>query len=83
MAMGIPVVCNSGVGDVEEIMGKTKAGIAVKDFSEQSMIKAVQEIDTLFSADRKFIRQQALNFFSLEEGVNQYESVYRKIFSSA
>jgi glycosyltransferase involved in cell wall biosynthesis len=80
MAMGIPVICNSGVGDVEAIMQKTQAGVALKDFSEPEMKRAIEAINSLTSKDRNEIRQEALKYFSLEFGVEKYAGVYEKLF---
>tara|TARA_B110001452_G_scaffold95880_1_gene79260 strand:- start:718 stop:861 length:144 start_codon:yes stop_codon:yes gene_type:complete len=35
MNLGIPIIYNSGVGDVNEIMGKSIPELLVKDFSNK------------------------------------------------
>ena len=80
MAMGIPVITNSGVGDVKEIVEKYDAGYVLDSFSENEM-KAV--IKTIVSNEKKFdnnkIREGAAEFYNLDKTVNTYQQVYKKI----
>ncbi|WP_462252926.1 glycosyltransferase [Ferruginibacter sp.] len=80
MAMGIPVITNSGVGDVKEIVEKYDAGYVLDSFSESEM-KAI--IKTIVSNEKKFdnnkIREGAAEFYNLDTTVNTYQQVYKKI----
>jgi glycosyltransferase involved in cell wall biosynthesis len=76
MFMGIPVVANAGVGDVEEILNETGAGVCVKDFSDAELRKAVSKISL---GDKADIRQAGMQYFTLESGVEKYLDVYRKL----
>lgn len=76
MAMGIPLVCNSGVGDTDEIVERYKAGIVIKDFTPESYRAAFTE-DHTFDIDG--IKTGANDYFSLTEGVSRYLSVYKAI----
>jgi glycosyltransferase involved in cell wall biosynthesis len=80
LSMGIPVVCNSGVGDVEEIVTKSNTGVIVNDFKQTTLREAAKEI-LKFPKGIK-LREKAdsvIDFFSLEEGVKRYASVYEKV----
>jgi len=81
MAMGIPVITNSGVGDVKEIVQKYNAGFVVEDFEETSFEKVIDEIISGKSLDREAIRRGAVEFYSLDKAVSKYSEVYGKIFS--
>jgi glycosyltransferase involved in cell wall biosynthesis len=76
MFMGIPVVANAGVGDVEEILNETGAGVCVKDFSDAELRKAASKISF---GDKADIRKAGMRYFTLESGVEKYLDVYRKL----
>lgn len=76
MAMGIPLICNSGVGDTDEIVLKYKSGKVITDFNEESYKKAI--LDEVHF-DTKEIENGAKDYFALEEGVKRYLSVYKAI----
>lgn len=76
MAMGIPVVCNSGVGDTDVIVHKYHSGIVIDTLTEAGYENALN-LDTAF--DRTGIIQGAKEYFSLEQGVNRYLKIYTEI----
>ncbi|HET6996471.1 MAG TPA: glycosyltransferase [Chitinophagaceae bacterium] len=78
MGMGIPVISNAGVGDSSAIIEKYKSGIVINDFSEAAYGEAMERLQN-FSEDRESIREGALHYFSLDEGVKKYLQVYRQI----
>lgn len=79
MAMGIPVIANTGVGDSKEIIEKYKSGIAV-DLSKNNVFQEVaNEVNSLSGLDRNLIKQGAKEYFSLEMGVKNYNKVYELI----
>lgn len=78
MAMGIPVICNSGVGDVESIIRETQSGILIDKFNEEKYTYAVQHIENLVMQPKLKIREGALRLFSLEQGIHNYEKVYSR-----
>lgn len=75
MAMGIPLVCNAGVGDTDLIVQKYHAGGIVEDFNDEEYQHA---IDTLDFNKEKSIRG-AEEFFSLQSGVTKYYDIYKTI----
>jgi len=76
MALGIPIICNSGVGDVDEIIQSSGAGIIVRNFNEDEMDRAALEIERLISIPKEKIRRGAENFFSLQYGIEKYHRIY-------
>lgn len=76
MAMGIPIVCNSGVGDTAGIIQKYHAGSVIDTFNEESYAKAIKEL-TAF--DRESAIKGASTYFSLKEGVDHYYNIYKKL----
>jgi len=82
MAMGIPLICNTGVGDTDQIVKDWSAGCLVNSFNARSYEKAVESIGkTYFNKEQ--IREGAIRYFSLEKGVNAYEEVYRSLTNAA
>jgi glycosyltransferase involved in cell wall biosynthesis len=78
--MGIPVVCNSGVGDVKEIVTKSNTGVVVDDFNTSTLRDAAKKILNYPQGDK--LRENAesvIDFFSLEEGIKRYASIYEKV----
>ncbi|MGB0933689.1 MAG: glycosyltransferase [Lishizhenia sp.] len=78
MAMGIPVICNEGVGDTDEIVKKNNAGITISTLtsSEFSKIKLNN-----YTFNPEEIRSKSFTHFSLEQGVELYATVYRNLFN--
>lgn len=81
MAMGIPVITNSGVGDVKEIVEESQSGFVLDGFSEQNY-KAVIDKMLTTTFDSKKIREAAKEYYSLEKAIHQYKKVYEAVFKS-
>ena len=74
MAMGKPLICNSGVGDTDEIVQRYAAGLVLEELSET----AFQNIQ-LPAIDIIRLREGAEEYFSLDKGVERYAAVYHRI----
>lgn len=83
MAMGIPVITNSGVGDVETIVKKYDAGFVLNDFSDESFNKVVNEMAAGKSFNHTAIREGAKEFYALDTAIDRYRKVYEQIFSNS
>tara|TARA_R110002072_G_scaffold136917_3_gene279566 strand:- start:808 stop:2034 length:1227 start_codon:yes stop_codon:yes gene_type:complete len=81
LGMGLPVIANSGVGDVDRIIEDTSSGILVREFTNEAYEKAVNQIDELLEIPVSTLQDAALKYYSLEEGVKRYNSVYERICS--
>ena len=46
MAMGIPIICNSKIGDVEEIIRSNNAGLCIHKFTEEIYLDTIQKIQS-------------------------------------
>ena len=79
MAMGIPLITNSGVGDVEEIVLKYDSGIVLNEFTEEVFESAAQKIVAGQHYDGAEIRQGAKEFYSLESAIEKYKTIYSRI----
>lgn len=76
MAMGIPLVCNAGVGDTDSIVKKYSAGNVVEEFTENQYEKAM---DFTATFNQKEAQKGTLEYFSLDNGVARYWEIYQEI----
>lgn len=76
LGMGIPLIVNAGVGDVDEIVADTHCGIVVKEFNHENYAKAIDQIDALLTMDKVLLIQAAQKYYSLEWGVDKYNKIY-------
>lgn len=83
MAMGIPVITNSGVGDVAEIVTKYNAGYVINDFSDGSFNGVIKKMNGGNLFEKALIRAGAKDFYALETAVERYKKVYDHILASA
>ena len=82
MAMGIPVITNVGVGDVEEIVTKYKSGIVLKDLDEKEFQIVAKSIAAGISFDKTTIRNGAKEYYDLNNAVEKYRKIYDSILSN-
>ena len=76
MGMGIPVICNSNVGDIDEIISKTQAGLIVNSFSINEFDKIIDSIDEKLNISKEKIINSARQYFSLQMGIEKYAKIY-------
>jgi len=79
MNLGIPIICNSGVGDVDEIMEKSMPELLVKDFSNNEYERVIDLITNNYKPNQKTIIETSHSYYSLEKGVEKYKEVYQEI----
>lgn len=73
MAMGIPLICNAGVGDTDLVVKKYDSGIVLNGLTEENYLKNC-EIPTSFSKEKTM--EGAREFYALKTGVGRYLKVY-------
>jgi glycosyltransferase involved in cell wall biosynthesis len=79
MAMGIPLITNSGVGDVEMIVDRYNSGIVIEEFTEQEFAGAALKIAAGQVYNDEGIRRGAKEFYSLDTAVEKYIRIYNSI----
>ena len=78
--MGIPVIANSGVGDVKEIVEKYNGGFVLDTFTSGEMNAIADKmIDPCTTFNAITIREGAKDFYNLDKTVQTYVQVYKKI----
>jgi glycosyltransferase involved in cell wall biosynthesis len=81
LAMGVPVVCNGNVGDIDRIVEANKAGLVLNDFNPETYREVINQLPELVQTNPNHLRQVSNDLFSLKEGVSRYQKVYQKIIN--
>ncbi|MBS1576947.1 MAG: glycosyltransferase [Bacteroidetes bacterium] len=76
LSMGIPVIVNSGVGDVEEIIKQTEAGYVINSFNKNEYSKVAECLGMLTRISPSSIREKAEVIYSLKQGIEKYAECY-------
>jgi glycosyltransferase involved in cell wall biosynthesis len=79
LGMGLPVIANAGVGDVDRIIEDTNSGILVRELNNAAYTSAVDQLDELLKIPVSTLQNAAQKYYSLEEGVKKYNEVYQQI----
>ncbi len=86
LASGVPIVANSGVGDITEQIETDKIGVVIKDFNRKTYDEAFDQIKKLQnSIDMSAACQRsARKRFDLEKvGGKRYRSLYERLFAQS
>ena len=81
MSLGIPIVCNDGIGDTTEILNKYHAGFTVAHFSLTEYDSVIHQ---LLNAEfgTKLIQDGARKEYNLQDGIVAYKKTYDKLLSN-
>tara|TARA_B100000900_G_scaffold402344_1_gene408084 strand:+ start:119 stop:1345 length:1227 start_codon:yes stop_codon:yes gene_type:complete len=79
MNLGIPVICNAGVGDVDEIMNECMPELLIKEFTKNEYQRVIDLIVNDYKPNQKSIIETSNNHYSLEKGIQKYKEVYKSI----
>ena len=79
MGMGIPLICNAGIGDTDHVVERYGSGFSIDVTNSASMQQAVDNYDELGKIPKTKIMQGATEFYSLVSGVNKYLNVYKNL----
>ena len=82
MGLGIPVIANYGIGDIDTIIENTKTGQLINMNDSQSIIKVIKSLNDLAKIDKAMIRAKGRAIYSLNKGCESYENIYSKIIKN-
>ena len=82
MSMGIPVICNAGVGDSDLIVQKYNAGWVVEDFTTENYQKVISQMKESDFSEFEDLSTSCKEIFQLEKGAEIFEETYRRILKS-
>lgn len=81
LASGLPVVCNRGIGDLDDVVEPEGVGVLLEDFSEAAYSAAVRRLGRLLEdpglSDR--CRRLAEARYGVDLGVEAYRGLYTEI----
>ena len=78
-ALGIPVISNSGVGDVDRITQELDAGAVIDLDDPTAFDKVVSELDDILAKSGSELRERAREKLGLEVAKERYRQVYAKL----
>ena len=81
LGCGVPCICNSGVGDMADIVNDKGIGIVLNSFDINEKKESILHLLKLIKdpAVKNRCRETALEYFSLEEGVVLYNRIYNSL----
>jgi glycosyltransferase involved in cell wall biosynthesis len=79
LSMQVPVVTNTGVGDVDSIIDETKCGVIVSNFNKREYQQAVSDLLENRNLYMSNTVTAASSYFSLQDGIEKYASVYHSV----
>jgi glycosyltransferase involved in cell wall biosynthesis len=84
LGCGLPVIVNPGVGDVDDIVLTHRVGVVVEESSDAAMDQAVEALVALQRDPElpRRCRDAAEAIFSLRQGANAYDRLYRALASA-
>ncbi len=85
LAGGLPVILNPGVGDLDELIETDNVGIVVREFNEQSYLRALPKVEVLRRENdfAERCRRSAKERFDMGNvGGNRYRNIYVRLLKS-
>lgn len=80
LAAGLPIIANSGVGDVDELIRTEGVGVLIERFEPASYRDAIDRLNSLGNISQK-CRETAIRRFDLRTvGGPRYRRLYERIF---
>jgi glycosyltransferase involved in cell wall biosynthesis len=78
LAMGLPIVTNAGIGDVEALVEDMSCGVAISRLAAECYEQALDRVDTLPGTPQER-RDRAFRRFDIGLGIDRYDRIYREI----
>jgi len=88
LAAGVPVVTNTGVGDVDRILASDRCGLVLPGLTDRDLSAFAKKALPLLEGDgvpeqvRRQCRAAAAEHFALTDGVRRYRAIYDSLASS-
>lgn len=79
LGLGIPLVCNAGVGDVDTIMQDCTQGYVISNYNSQEYARTIDSMFTHTITNTQQLHNVACSYYSLQKGIEAYEGVYRAV----
>jgi glycosyltransferase involved in cell wall biosynthesis len=79
LAMGVPMLINSGIGDMDKILTSVNSDFIVDGMNSESFAKVSKNFLNIVTTDKKLLRSLAEKEFDLNKGVAGYRSIYSRM----
>jgi glycosyltransferase involved in cell wall biosynthesis len=81
LGCGVPVMGNTGVGDMAEVLRSRHVGVVLDDFSDKALRRGVRRLVELAREPglQERCRRAAIDLFSLDQGVAAYQAIYDEL----
>jgi glycosyltransferase involved in cell wall biosynthesis len=85
LGAGVPVITNTGVGDVDRILGSERAGLLVQGLTDRDLAVAARKALPLLEGESvppetaRACREIAAAHFALADGARRYRAIYRSL----
>jgi glycosyltransferase involved in cell wall biosynthesis len=85
LASGLPVVCNRGIGDLDEVLEREQVGVLVDSFSNAGYKGAWERLESLLrdSTLAARCRRLAESHYNLDLGLARYRDLYLELLLDA
>jgi len=77
LSMGVPIVTNTDIGDVDAIIYQTNCGVTITQFDQANYQRAADDLLKNIQTYGDNTVSTATTYFSLNDGVEKYDAVYR------
>ena len=77
LSMGVPIITNTGIGDVDSIVKDTRCGVLINNFNNQDYKDAIEDLLKNFDNYTTNTTDTAHRYFSLNDGVEKYKKIYQ------
>jgi len=81
LGCGVPCICNNGIGDMSDIINDRGVGVVLDSFDTDEKKESIMYLLKLIKDPliKNRCRETALKYFSLEDGVNSYNNIYKSL----
>jgi len=79
LGLGIPIITNAGIGDSAELLEKSGTGLLISTFDTENYLCIIKQFSVLLSVDKRKMIAVSHAHFSLNKGVELYQSVYDQL----
>lgn len=82
MGMGIPIICNAGVGDTDYVINNYQCGALIHEFTEKKYHYICKDLEAVLSIEKKNMIEGAKAFYALESGIEKYNKIYEEVLQT-
>jgi glycosyltransferase involved in cell wall biosynthesis len=81
LGCGVPCICNSGVGDMADIVSGKCVGVVLDSFEKKEKRESILRLLKLIKDPevKNRCRETAIEYFSLKDGIDSYKSIYNSL----